>query len=438
MKTFFPFVDQVKYGGPDIDNQLAYRFYDPQKKVLGKTMAEHLRIAVCYWHTFCSHGVDAFGVGTRMLPWDKGDTPLKMAENKLDAAFEFFTKLNVPFFAFHDRDLAPEGESFAVSADNLKYIVDLAQKKMEQTGIKLLFGTANCFSHPRYMAGAATNPDPAIFAYAAAQVKHAMDATKQLGGENYVLWGGREGYDSLLNTDLKREIEQLGRFLSMVVEYKYKIGFKGNILIEPKPCEPTKHQYDSNSAAVFAFLQKYNLEKEVKLNIEANHATLAGHDFEHEITYALANDLFGSVDMNRGDPRLGWDTDQFPNSVEEISRIVYLIVKQGGFAGGGFNFDAKVRRQSIDMEDLFYAHIGGIDVLAKSLLFAEQMLQNDLLQNMKDGRYRNWQQQLGKDIWSNKYTLDSLAQYVLDAGLEPKLVSGKQELYENITNQYLW
>lgn len=429
MNNYFPSLESMN---------LSYRFYEPQKVVLGKTMAEHLRIAVCYWHTFCWHGEDAFGIGTRMLPWDNADTPLQAAEKKLDVAFEFFTKLNVPFFSFHDRDLAPEGKDFAESTYNLKHIVDLTQQKIVQTNIKLLWGTANCFSHPRYMAGAATNPNPAVFAYAAAQVKHALEATYVLGGENYVLWGGREGYDTLLNTNIKHELEQLGRFMSMIVEHKHKIGFKGPLLIEPKPCEPTKHQYDFDTANVYAFLQKFGLEKEIKVNIEANHATLAGHSFEHEIAYALANDLFGSVDMNRGDLHLGWDTDQFPNSVEEISPIIYRILKHGGFSTGGFNFDAKIRRQSIDLEDLFYSHIGGIDILAKSLLVAASMIEKDKMQEIVDKRYQNWQTQFGKDILLGKHSLASLEQHIKENQIEPKPISGRQEFCENIINQYLW
>lgn len=426
MKTYFPDITEVNY-----------RFYDPKQKILGKTMTEHLRIAVCYWHTFCGQGADPFGLGTRLLPWEQADSPLAAAEQKLAAAFEFFTKLNIPFFAFHDRDLAPEGRDFAESVANLKHMVDLTQEKMAQTGIKLLWGTANCFAHPRYMAGAATNPNPEIFAYAAAQVKHALEATKTLGGANYVLWGGREGYDSLLNTDMPHELEQLGRFLTMVVEHKHKIGFNGPLLIEPKPCEPTKHQYDFDTATVFALLQKFGLEKEIKVNIEANHATLAGHSFEHEVVYAYANDLFGSLDINRGDPQNGWDTDQFPNSVEEVSRIIYHILKHGGFTTGGFNFDAKLRRQSIDSEDLFQAHVGGIDILAKSLLIAADMVAEDKLQPIVAERYQGWQAKVGQNILQAKHSLDSLEKYTKENG-EPKPTSGKQELCENIVNQYFW
>ncbi|KPJ67902.1 MAG: xylose isomerase [Coxiella sp. DG_40] len=438
MNTYFPLVEQIHFEGPDNDNQLAYRFYNPQKVISNKTMAKHLRIAVCYWHTFCWQGDDPFGISTRLMPWNQIGTPLEMAEQKLNAAFEFFTKLNVPYFTFHDRDLAPEGKNLAESVSNLKYIVDLVRQKMSETGIKLLWGTANCFSNPRYMAGAATNPNPEIFAYAAAQVKYALEATHNLGGENYVLWGGREGYDTLLNTNLKRELEQLGRFMSMIVEHKNKIGFNGQLLIEPKPCEPTKHQYDFDTATVYAFLQKFGLENEIKVNIEANHATLAGHSFEHEVTYAYANNLFGSIDINRGDPQNGWDTDQFPNNVEEVSRVIYQILKHGGFTSGGFNFDAKVRRQSNDLHDLFYAHIGGIDILAKSLLIAINMLENNALQEIIDSRYRDWHTELGQDILTGKHSMDSLARYTIDKNTEPEMFSGRQELCENIVNRYLW
>lgn len=438
MREYFPDVKPINFERTDTNNQLAYRYYDPKRQVFGRTMAEHLRIAVCYWHTFCWQGDDAFGAGTRHLPWKQADTPLKAAEQKLDAAFELFSKLGVPFFTFHDRDLAPEGASFAESVDHLKHMVDLTEAKIAQTGIKLLWGTANCFSNPRYMAGAATNPNSDIFAYAAAQVKHAMEATYRLGGENYVLWGGREGYDSLLNTDLRQESEQFARFMKMVVEHKHKIGFKGQLLIEPKPCEPSKHQYDADCATVFAFLQKHGLEKEVGVNIEANHATLAGHSFEHEVAYACAHDIFGSIDINRGDPQNGWDTDQFPNSAEELSRVIYYILQHGGFKQGGFNFDAKVRRQSCALDDLFYAHIGGIDVLAKGLLTAADMLEKKQLQGIIDARYQTWQNDLGQAILAGQHSLSSLADYVIDNGIEPKGSSGRQELCENIANQSLW
>lgn len=415
-----------------------YKYYQPDKIVNGKTMAEHLRIAICYWHTFGSSGADPFGGPSHKLPWNVGATPLAMAENKLNAAFEFITKLKVPYFTFHDFDLAPEGQDFNESVNNLKHMVDLAQRKMAETKVKLLWGTANLFSHPRYMAGAATNPNPEVFAYAAAQVKHALDATKQLGGSGYVMWGGREGYDSLLNTNMKQELEQFGRFVSMVVEYKHKIGFKGELWIEPKPCEPTRHQYDSTTATVFAFLQKFNLEKEVKVNIEANHATLAGQSFLDEVAYACANNLFGSIDINRGDPQNGWDTDQFPNSVEENSLVMYEILRHGGMQAGGFNFDAKVRRQSINLDDLIYAHVGGIEVLAKSFLIAQKMLADQKLQNVVAKRYKDWQGNLGANILTGRVSLAALEEHVLKNPQGPNPVSGQQEWCENLVNSYLW
>lgn len=435
MQQYFPFIDKVIYEGAQTENQFAYRYYNPQKKILGKTMVEHLRIAVCYWHTFHGVGSDQFGAATRSYPWDQADTAVKIAEQRLTAAFEFFTKLNVPYFTFHDIDLAPAGKNLAESIKNLQHMVELTQEQINATGVKLLWGTANLFSHPRYMAGAATSPDPEVFAYAATQIKYALEATHKLGGCGYVLWGGREGYDSLLNTDVKRELEQFGKFLSLVVEHKHKIGFTGDILIEPKPCEPTKHQYDFDCAAVYACLQKFGLEAEVKVNIEANHATLACHSFEDEIAYAIANNIFGSIDINRGNPENGWDTDQFPNSVEETSLILYRILSNSGFKNGGFNFDAKLRRQSTNLEDLFYAHIGGIDVLAKSLLIAAKMLAKDKLKVMLDERYRKWNDQLGQAILNNQYSLDSLAKYAVEHDLDPLVESGRQELLENLVNQ---
>lgn len=438
MTTYFPLVEKVFYEGPETDHQLAYRFYNPEQKVLGKTMAEHLRIAVCYWHTFCGHGDDAFGMATRHYAWDVAETPLKAAEQKLNAAIEFVSKLNVPFLTFHDRDLAPEGNNFKESVNNLLHMTEKLGEKLEQHKLKLLWGTANLFSHPRYMAGAATSCNPDVFAYAAAQVKHAMEATHKLGGSGYVLWGGREGYDSLLNTDLTQELNQLGRFLMMVAEHKHKIGFKGQLLIEPKPCEPTKHQYDFDTAAVFALLQKFNLEKEFKVNIEANHATLAGHSFADEVGYACANNVFGSIDINRGDPQNGWDTDQFANSVEEMTFVIYQILQHGGLQPGGFNFDAKLRRQSTDPMDLFHAHIGSIDVLAKSLLIASDLFTHKKLQTMVEQRYKNWHDALGKKILAGEHSLTTLVDYVVKNHIEPEMPSSRQELYENIYNQHLW
>ena len=433
--TFFPSIDGVSYEGPASDNPFAYRFYDKDKVVLGKRMEEHLRFAVCYWHTFCWHGNDPFGGQTLMRPWFQGD-PIEAAELKLDVAFELFEKLGLPYFTFHDRDVAPEGASLKEANDNLTHIVDRMEKAMERTGVRLLWGTANLFSHHRFQGGAATNPDPEVYAYGAAQVKAAMDATLRLKGANYVLWGGREGYETLLNTDMRRELEQLGRFMTMVVEYKKKIGFEGTILIEPKPQEPTKHQYDYDTAAVFAFLQKFGLEKEIKVNIEANHATLAGHSFEHEIAYAVANGILGSIDMNRGDPQLGWDTDQFPNNVADLSLAVYHILRGGGLGSGGFNFDAKIRRQSIDPEDLFHAHIGGVDTAARALLAAASMIEDAKLSSAVDDRYAGWDGSLGKQILGGQADLDSLATHAFGA-TDPQPRSGQQERLENLVNRFV-
>jgi xylose isomerase len=398
-------------------------------------MREQLRFAVCYWHSFCWPGDDVFGAGCFARPWFEGGAPLELAEQKLSVAFEFFEKLGSPFFTFHDRDLAPEGRSLAESQSNLDHMIELAQAEMTRTGVKLLWGTANLFGHPRYAAGAATNPDPEIFAFAAAQVKSALEATHRLGGANYVLWGGREGYDTLLNTDLRREMDQLGRFMQLVVEHKHRIGFPGTILIEPKPMEPTKHQYDSDAAAVYAFLQKFDLSDEIKLNIEVNHATLAGHSFQHELAFALANDLLGSVDVNRGDPQLGWDTDQFPNSLEEATLALYTILRGGGLGTGGFNFDAKLRRQSVDPVDLFHAHIGGIDTLARALLAAARIIEEGRLASFVEERYAGWDGALGREILAGRHDLRSLSERVRDGGLDPQPVSGRQEWLENLVNR---
>src|SRR3954451_6600045 len=354
-------------------------------------MAEHLRVAVCMWHSFNWPGSDVFGSGTFDRPWlQPGQDGMAAARARLEAAFEFFAKLGAPFFTFHDRDVAPEGRTFAESTANLMGAVDVIEEQMGRTGRKLLWGTANLFSHPRYAAGAATNPDPEVFAYAAAQVKHMLEVTRRLDGANYVLWGGREGYDTLLNTDLRREGEQFARFLTLVAEHKHRIGFEGLLLIEPKPMEPTKHQYDYDSATVHGFLARHGLENEYKLNIEANHATLAGHSFHHEVAYATANGMLGSIDANRGDYQNGWDTDQFPNSVEELSLAAYEIFRAGGFTSGGFNFDTKLRRQSMARSDLFHGHIGGIDTLARSLLVAASMIADGELERLREARYAGW------------------------------------------------
>ena len=438
MTQYFDKLDQVRYEGTASNNPLAFRHYNPDELVLGKRMADHLRFAACYWHTFCWDGADMFGVGAFDRPWQTTGDAIKLAKAKADVAFEFFHKLNVPFYCFHDVDVSPEGSTIKEYLNNLAVMTDVLAEKQQATGVKLLWGTANCFTNPRYAAGAATNPDPEVFAYAATQVVSAMQATQRLGGENYVLWGGREGYETLLNTDLRQEREQLGRFMQMVVEHKHKIGFKGTLLIEPKPQEPTKHQYDYDVATVYGFLKQFGLEKEVKVNIEANHATLAGHSFHHEIASAIALGILGSVDANRGDPQLGWDTDQFPNSVEENALIMYEIVKAGGFTTGGLNFDSKVRRQSTDKYDLFYGHIGAMDTMALALKFAAKMVQDGKLDKKVSERYAGWNGKLGQQILEGESSLDSLAKYVESNNLQPQHKSGQQELLENLVNRYLF
>jgi xylose isomerase len=438
MKTYFNAIPVIPFAGPRSDNPLAFKWYEPNRKVLGKTMAEQLRFAVCYWHSFCWNGFDPFGYdGTFERPWQRMADPMAAARTKADAAFEFFQKLGAPYYCFHDRDVAPEGATPRESVSNLHEMIDVLGAKQQTTGMKLLWGTANLFSHRRYMSGAATNPDPQIFSMAALQVKEAMDATLKLGGENYVLWGGREGYETLLNTKIGQELDQMGRFLNMVVEHKHKIGFKGTILLEPKPREPSKHQYDFDTATVYGFLCKYGLEKEIKVNIEANHATLSGHSFEHEVALALDLGIFGSVDMNRGDMQCAWDTDQFPNSVAETALVMYLILKGGGFKNGGINFDAKVRRQSIDPEDMFYGHIGAMDVCARALLVAEKMISDGKLNAILNQRYAGWSAGVGQDILSGKVTLEALAAQVLSVNNDPRPVSGRQEHLENLLNGYI-
>ncbi len=436
--TVFNFVDAVRFEGPQSQSPLAYRHYDAQRVILGKTMAEHLRPAVCYWHTFCSPGSDVFGDPVYQRPWFAAGKPLDQARAKTEAAFEFFQKLGTPFYTFHDTDAAPEGASLKEYRSNLEAIVDLMGQKQEQTGVKLLWGTANLFGHPRYAAGAATNPNPEVFACAATQVFSAMAATQKLGGANYVLWGGREGYDTLLNTDLVKERQQLGRFMQMVVEHKHKIGFKGQLLIEPKPHEPTKFQYDHDVATVNAFFSEFGLQGEMKLNIEANHATLAGHSFHHEIALAFALGVFGSIDANRGDPQNGWDTDQFPNSVEELTLVIYEILKGGGVGQGGFNFDAKVRRQSMDLQDMFHGHIAALDTLALALEKAANLVQRDVLGDFKQQRYAGWDGALGKGILGKGHSLATLAALASESALAPQPVSGRQEWLEAAVNQAIF
>jgi xylose isomerase len=433
MTDFFAGIPAIAHEGPDTDNDFAFRHYNPDEVILGKRMEDHLRFAVCYWHNFAWPGGDPFGGQTFQRPWF-GDT-MEHARLKADVAFEMFRILGVPFFCFHDADVRPEGESFAENTRNLDAIVDYFAEKMQAGGPRLLWGTANLFSHRRYMAGAATNPDPDVFAFAAATVKTCMDATHRLGGANYVLWGGREGYETLLNTDLGREAEQMGRFLSMVVDYKHKIGFPGTILIEPKPQEPTKHQYDFDVATVYGFLRRFGLEGEVKVNIEQGHAILAGHSFEHEIATAASLGIFGSIDMNRNDQQSGWDTDQFPNNVPDVAQAYYEILRAGGFGTGGTNFDAKLRRQSLDPEDLILAHVGAMDVCARGLKAAAAMLEDGKLEAARAARYAGWntpeaQALLGSD-------LATIASGVAARDLRPEPRSGRQERLENLVNRYL-
>lgn len=438
MSTYFSNIPAIAYEGPQSTNPLAFKWYDKDRLVLGKRMEEHLRFAVCYWHSFCWNGFDPFGYdGTFERPWQRVADPMAAARMKADAAFDFFSRLGAPYYCFHDRDVAPEGSTPRESVNHLREMIDVLQAKQAQTGMKLLWGTANLFSHRRFMSGASTNPDPEIFALAALQVKEAMDATLKLGGENYVLWGGREGYETLLNTRMGQELDQMGRFLNMVVDYKHKIGFKGAILIEPKPREPSKHQYDFDTATVYGFLCRHGLEKEIKVNIEANHATLSGHSFEHEIATAIDLGLFGSIDMNRGDMQCGWDTDQFPNNIPETALAMYLILKGGGFTTGGLNFDAKVRRQSIDAEDMFHGHIGGMDVSARALLIAEKMITDGMLHDHIKARYAGWETDFGRQVLGGQMALDQVAARVLERNQDTRPVSGRQERLENLLNSYL-
>jgi xylose isomerase len=437
MNSYFHSVKPIVYEGQDSKNPLSFKWYDKNRIVLGKRMEEQLRFAVCYWHSFCWNGFDPFGGDTFQRPWQHMADPMAAAKAKADAAFEFFSKLGAPYYCFHDRDVAPEGATPRDSVNHLREMVDVLGAKQQTTGMKLLWGTANLFSHRRFMSGAATNPDPEIFALAALQVKEAMDATLKLGGENYVLWGGREGYETLLNTRVGHELDQMGRFMNMVVEYKHKIGFKGTILIEPKPREPTKHQYDYDVATVYGFLRRYGLEKEIKVNIEANHATLAGHSFEHELATAVDLGIFGSVDMNRGDMQCQWDTDQFPNSIPETALAMYVIMQGGGFTTGGVNFDSKVRRQSLEPDDMFHGHIGGMDVTARALLIAEKMILDGQVAKIVADRYQGWQSAFGQDVLAGRASLDAVAARVMTSNQDTQPVSGRQERLENLLNFYI-
>jgi xylose isomerase len=436
--SYFQHIEPIRFAGEQSASPLSFRYYDPSRIVLGKRMDAHLRMAVCYWHSFVWPGSDVFGSGTFDRPWHAAGDALGQARLKADAAFDFMSRLSAPFYTFHDTDVAPEGTSLKEYAYNLSKMTDVLAAKQEQTGMRLLWGTANLFSHPRYAAGAASNPQPEVFAYAASQVVQAMAATQRLGGVNYVLWGGREGYDTLLNTDLVRERAQLGRFFQMVVEHKHRIGFKGTLLIEPKPQEPTKHQYDYDTATVFGFLKEFGLEKEVCVNLEANHATLAGHSFQHEVATAIALGVFGSIDANRGDPQNGWDTDQFPNDVAELTLVMYEILRHGGFSTGGFNFDTKVRRQSSDPVDLFHGHIGAMDALALALIQAAKMIEADFIAEFKAQRYAGWDGEFGQQILRGSFSLQSLSEQAAQRDLRPVHASGRQEYLENAVNRVLF
>ena len=433
---FFPTVKKIAYEGKESKNPLAFKYYNEDQIVAGKSMKEHLRFSVAYWHTLCGNGSDPFGAATKNLPWMKSTDVVQAATDKMDAGFELGSKLGIPYYCFHDVDLIAEGKTVAESEKNLQWAVSYAKQKQQESGIKLLWGTTNCFGHPRYMNGASTNPDFQVVAYAASQVKAALEATVELGGENYVFWGGREGYSSLLNTNMKREREHMAMFLSMARDYGRKIGFKGTFLIEPKPMEPSKHQYDFDCATVIGFLREFNLLNDFKLNMEVNHATLALHSFTHELQTAADAGMLGSIDANRGDYQNGWDTDQFPNNIYEVTEAMLVILEAGGFKTGGVNFDAKVRRNSTDLEDIFHAHIGGMDVFARALLIANNILENSDYKKIRKERYASFDSGNGKLFEQGKLSLEQLRDIAAKGG-EPKVISGKQELLENIINQYI-
>lgn len=435
-KTYFPNIDKIKFEGKGSKNPFAFKYYDENKVVGGKTLKEHFKFSIAYWHTFCATGADPFGPGTMVRPWDANADAIQRAKDKMDAAFEFITKIGAPYYCFHDIDLIDEGHSLSEYESRMQIITDYAKQKQAETGVKLLWGTANVFSNPRYMNGASTNPDFNVVTWAGTQVKNAIDATIKLGGENYVFWGGREGYMSLLNTDMKRETEHLGKFLTMARDYARKNGFKGTFFIEPKPMEPTKHQYDYDSATVIGFLRHFGLEKDFKLNIEVNHATLAGHTFQHELQVAVDAGMLGSIDANRGDAQNGWDTDQFAINLQELTESMLVILQGGGLQGGGVNFDAKVRRNSTDLEDLFLAHIGSMDAFARGMLIANDILENSAYLDLRKQRYASFDAGKGKEFEDGKLTLEDLRSLALANG-EPKQTSGKQELYENILNEFI-
>jgi xylose isomerase len=433
---YFKGIGRIKYEGRDSDNPLAFKYYDPKKRIGKKTMEEYFRFAIAYWHTFCGTGGDPFGPGTKNFPWLQNADAVQCGYDKMDAAFEFITKIGAPFYCFHDYDLVSEASTLKESESRLQKVVAYAKQKQNDSGVKLLWGTANLFSHPRYMNGAATNPDFNVVCYAATQVKNAIDATIELGGSNYVFWGGREGYMSLLNTNMKREQEHMARFLHMAKDYARANGFKGTFLIEPKPMEPSKHQYDFDSATVISFLRQYDLMEDFKLNIEVNHATLAHHTFQHELQVAADANALGSIDANRGDYQNGWDTDQFPNNLYELTEAMLVILEAGGFKNGGVNFDAKTRRNSTDLADIFYAHIGGMDAFARSLLIAQAILENGEYTRMRKERYASFDSGKGRSFEQGKLSLKDLRKLAHQAG-EPRQLSGKQEYFENLINQFI-
>jgi len=435
-KEYFKGIDTIKFEGKESDNPLAFKYYNSSQVVAGKTMREHFKFAIAYWHTFCGQGADPFGPGTQNFAWDQSSDPIQAAKDKADAAFEFIGKMGFDYFCFHDYDLVQEAPTFAESEKRLATIVDYIKQKKVETGIKLLWGTANCFSNPRYMNGASTNPDFNVMARAGGQIKLALDATIALNGENYVFWGGREGYMSLLNTDMGRELDHMGQFLATARDYARAQGFKGNFFIEPKPMEPMKHQYDFDSATAIGFLKEYGLEKDFKMNIEVNHATLAQHTMQHELAVAAKAGMLGSIDANRGDYQNGWDTDQFPNNIQETTEAMLVFLQAGGLQGGGVNFDAKIRRNSTDMEDVFHAHIGGADTFARALLTADKIMSSSSYNSLREQRYRSFDSGKGKDFEAGKLDLNDLYKIAMENG-ELTLQSGKQELFENIINQYI-
>lgn len=435
-KEFFKGIGDIKFEGRESDNPLAFKYYNPEQLVAGKTMREHFKYAVAYWHTFCGVGADPFGPGTQNFPWDQSSDAITAAKEKADAAFEFITKIGFDYFCFHDFDLVREAGTFVESEKRLSTIVEYIKEKKKASGVKLLWGTANCFSNPRYMNGAATNPDFNVLARAGGQVKLALDATIALNGENYVFWGGREGYMSLLNTDVKRELDHMGSFLSLARDYARSQGFTGTFFIEPKPMEPMKHQYDFDAATVIGFLHQYGLQSDFKLNLEVNHATLANHTMQHEMEIAASHGMLGSIDANRGDYQNGWDTDQFPNNINEVTEAMLIFLKAGGLKGGGINFDAKIRRNSTDMEDIFYAHIGGADIFARALLIADKIIGSSPYDTLRKKRYSSFDSGNGAAFERGELDLKSLYEIAKDNG-ELNLQSGKQELFENIINQYI-